>query len=106
QDLAINLNTLYGTGAGIGGVDLEEGKRFKLKGTGGRLTIAPKSWMGGSSRIIITPAGNGVLGTNQLSDMNKVGKTVPTIHGYRSIIKWMLGFQFRDIEVLYVNDQD
>jgi len=105
QDLAINLNKLFGTGAGIGGVDVEEGKRFKLKGTGGRLTIAPKTWMGASSRIIITPAGNGVLGMDQVSNVNKVGKVVDFLHGYRAIVKWMMGFQFRDLEVLYVNDQ-
>lgn len=105
QDFAINVNKLFGTGAGIGGVDIEEGKRVKVKGTGGRLTIAPKTWMGGSSRIIMTPAGNGVLGMNQVSDVNKVGKIVDTLHGYRAIVKWLIGFQYRDLEVLYVNDQ-
>jgi hypothetical protein len=105
QDLAINVNKLFGTGVGIGGVDTEEGKSFKLKGTGGRLIIEPATWMGASRRIIMTHKGNMVLGTNQAGDTNKVGESVKTLHGYRAIIKWMMGFQFRDLETLYVNNQ-
>lgn len=105
QDLAINVNKLFGSGAGIGNVDIEEGRPFKLKGTGGRLTIEPATWMKSSRRIIMTHRGNMVLGTNQAGDTNKVGESVKTLHGYRAIIKWMMGFQFRDLETLYVNDQ-
>jgi hypothetical protein len=105
SDLALNLNSLFGSGVGVGGVDVEEGKSFKLKNTGGRLTVVPHTWMNDSKRIIITHPGNAVLGMNQVGDANKVGKVVEKLHGYDAIVKLMLGFQFRDLENLYVNDQ-
>lgn len=105
SDIAIHHNAKFGTGQGIGGVDIEQGKPFVLKGTGGRLTIVPHTWMVDSRRIMITMPGNAVLGMNQVGDASKVGKIVDTLHGYDAIVKWMIGFQFRDLEVLYVNDQ-
>lgn len=104
-DIAENVNSLFGSGKGIGGVDVEEGREFILKNTGGRLRIKPCTWMVDSRRIIITKPGNAVVGLNQASDSQKVGKMVDTLHGYRAIVKFMMGFQFRDLEVLYVNDQ-
>ncbi|PRY90590.1 hypothetical protein [Mongoliibacter ruber] len=105
EDLAINVNKLFGTGQGIAKSDIEEGKEFILKGTGGRLTIKPVTWMKDSRRIIMTHKGNMILGMNQVSDANKVGKIVENLHGYEAIVKYMIGFQFRDLENLYVNDQ-
>jgi hypothetical protein len=105
EDLAVNVNKLFGTGQGIGGNDIEEGKDFILKGTGGRLTIKPVTWMKDSRRIIMTHDGNLVLGMNQVGDANKVGKLVDNLHGYEAIVKFMIGCQFRDLENLYVNDQ-
>lgn len=105
QDLAENINTLFGSGKGIGGVDIEEGNSFIMKNTGGRLKIVPHTWMGSSRRVIITHPGNAVLGLNAASDSQKVGKVVETLHGYRAIVKFILAFQFRDLENLYVNDQ-
>ncbi len=105
QDLAINVNKLFGSGVGIGAMDVEEGKEFTLKGTGGRLKIKACTWMKDSRRIIISHPGNLIVGMNQVSDVNKVGKMVDTLHGYRAIVKWMIGCQFRDLENLYVNDQ-
>lgn len=105
QDLAENINTLFGSGKGIGGVDVEEGNSFIMKNTGGRLRIVPHTWMGTSRRVIITHAGNAVLGLNQASDSQKVGKMVDTLHGYDAIVKFIMSFQFRDLENLYVNDQ-
>jgi len=106
QDLAENINTLFGSGKGIGGVDIEEGNSFIMKNTGGRLKIVPHTWMGSSRRVIMTHPGNAVLGLNAASDSQKVGKVVETLHGYRAIVKFILAFQFRDLENLYVNDQD
>jgi hypothetical protein len=105
QDLAENINTLFGSGKGIGGVDIEEGNSFIMKNTGGRLRIVPHTWMGSSRRVIMTHPGNAVLGLNAASDSQKVGKVVETLHGYRAIVKFILAFQFRDLENLYVNDQ-
>jgi hypothetical protein len=105
SDIALAQNTKFGTGQGIGGVDIEQGRPFIVKGTGGRLTVVPHTWMLDSRRIMITMPGNAVLGMNQVGDASKVGKIVDTLHGYVAIVKWMIGFQFRDLEVLYVNDQ-
>lgn len=105
SDIALAQNKKFGTGQGIGGVDIEQGKPFIVKGTGGRLTLVPHTWMLDSRRLIITLPGNAVLGMNQVGDASKVGKIVDTLHGYDAIVKWMIGFQFRDLEVLYVNDQ-
>lgn len=106
QDLAENINTKFGSGKGIGGVDIEEGKSFIMKNTGGRLKIVPHTWMGASRRVIITHPGNAVLGLNAASDSQKVGKVVENIHGFEAIVKFILAFQFRDLANLYVNDQD
>jgi len=105
EDLAENVNTLFGSGKGIGGVDIEEGSSFYLKNTNRRLLVKPVTWMGASRRIIMAPANNLVLGLDQVSDASKVGKMVDTLHGYKSIVKFILGFQFRNLEELYVNDQ-
>lgn len=105
EDISIRSNTLFGSGKGISGVDIEEGRPFAMKGTSGRLIIKPRTWMRGSRRVIITHPGNLIVGMNQISDANKVGKLVETLHGFRAIVKWMIGAQFRDIANLYVNDQ-
>lgn len=105
QDLATNVNKEFGSGQGIGNADIEEGKSFLLKNTGGRLTVKPCIWMKDSRRIIMTEKKNMVVGTNQVSDFNKIGKLVEHLHGYRSIVKFMLTFQIADLETLYVNDQ-
>lgn len=106
QDIATQQNLKFGSGVSIAGVDVEEGKPFFLRNSNKRNLIMPVTWMGGSRRLITTMKGNLVLGLNQVSDSNKVGKLVETLHGYRAIVKWMIGCQFRDLEVLYVNDQD
>lgn len=63
------------------------------------------SWMGSSSRLIATQKDNLVFGTNMESDMNKVAKTIETLHGTKSVVKWTQGCQLADLETLYVNDQ-
>lgn len=105
EDLVVNQNKLFGTGQGISGSDIEEGQAFKLKGTAGRLTVKPVTWMKDSRRIIMTQPGNLILGMNQVTDANKVGKLVHTLHGFRAIVKWVICTQFRDLETLYINDQ-
>lgn len=105
QDIATQQNLKFGSGVSIAGVDIEEGKPFYLRNTNKRNLIKPVSWMADSRRLITTLPGNLVIGLNQVSDSNKVGEVVKTLHGYRAIVKWMLGCQFRDLEALYVNDQ-
>jgi hypothetical protein len=103
MDIATQQNLKFGSGKGISGIDIEGHKPFTLRNT--RLEIKPVTWMRASRRIIMTLPGNLIVGMDQLSDANKVGKVVDTLHGYRAIVKFMLGCQFRDLECLYVNDQ-
>lgn len=67
--------------------------------------IQPATWMGTSGRVIATVDGNLVMGTNQLEDGNKIGKLIPTLHGYDAIIKMITGYQIADLEYLVVNNQ-
>lgn len=96
--------TRYGEGNSIASGVMDTEKLF-LFGSSRRCEIRPCTWMGDSQRIILTIADNFLMGTNQLSDMNSIGKTVDTLHGFKAICKFLIGFQFADLEVLFVNDQ-
>jgi hypothetical protein len=67
--------------------------------------IKRATWMGTSSRLIATQKNNFVFGTNVESNMNTVAKTIETLHGSRSVVKWLQGCEIADLETLYVNDQ-
>ena len=74
------------------------GKKWKIK-------MGGASYLGTSGRVIFNNQGkNLVFGTNIESDMNSIGKMVPTIHGMKSVVKWTQSCEFSDLEVLYVND--
>ena len=105
QDIVERINSRFGSGMGIGNADIEEGKPFVLKNTGGRLKIQPVTWMKDSRRIIMAPAGNMTLGYDLESDTNSFGKIVENLHGFTTIAKWIMDFNFSDLETLYVNDQ-
>lgn len=101
-------NTRFGTGNAVSGNDLEEVNKYGgvfLKESNRKCLIKPVTWMGTSGRVIQTFKDNLIVGMDQLSDTNKIGKTVETLHGYNSVVKFMLGFQIQDLECLYVNDQ-
>jgi hypothetical protein len=68
-------------------------------------TIEQCTWMGTSGRVIATQKDNLVFGCNLESDMNKVGKSIETLHGTKSVVKWIQGCEIADLETLYVNDQ-
>lgn len=105
EDYIEDYNSRHGSGKGNSGNDLEEGAATYLKRSNKRCKIKPATWMGDSRRIIITKPGNIKVGTNQLSDLNGVKKVVETLHGYDSILKFMLTSNIADLEVLHVNDQ-
>lgn len=105
EDIAQHQNTKFGSGKGIANADVEEGQPFYLKNTNKRLMVVPSVWMGTSRRIIISPAKNLTFGTDQLSNLNSIGKVVETLHGYDTITKFTLAFQIRDLERVSVNDQ-
>lgn len=68
-------------------------------------SVEMATWMGSSNRLIATQRENLVFGCNMESDMNKVSKTVETLHGSDSVVKWVMGCEISDLETLYVNDQ-
>lgn len=68
-------------------------------------TIVPCSWMGTSGRLIATQKDNLVFGCKMEADAGKVAKTIETLHGYKSVVKWYQGCEIADLETLYVNDQ-
>lgn len=105
EDIAQHQNTLFGSGKGIANADVEEGVPFYLKNTNKRLLVMPSLWMGTSRRIIISTKKNLTFGTDQVSNLNSIGKVVETLHGYNTVSKFTLAFQIRDLEPLSVNNQ-
>lgn len=99
-----DYDTRYGKGAGIASY-IEDETTVYLKGSRKRCEIRPCTWMGNSQRIICTLFDNFLMGTSDLSDMNKIGKTIDTLHGFKAICKFLFCFNFADLEVLKVNDQ-
>lgn len=63
------------------------------------------SWMNSSSRLIATQKANLVFGCNMEADSLKPAKTIETLHGTKSVVKWYQGCEIADLETLYVNDQ-
>jgi hypothetical protein len=78
----------------------------QIYGSGGKWMLKPRSWMSGSNRIFATLKGNLVMGTDQTSAFSSIGNIVPFLHGFYTIMKVILAFQFKDLEVLFVNDQE
>jgi hypothetical protein len=70
----------------------------------GKCFLRPAIWMGNSGRIMVTPKANVMMATDRLSDLNQV-RSVADVWTIRAGIALTLGFQFRDLEVLQVNDQ-
>ncbi|WP_028665927.1 hypothetical protein [Runella zeae] len=70
-----------------------------------RAQIIPCNWMGASQRVIVTLDNNLVMGTNSLDNLGVWGNRVPMLHGYKTIMKFTLAFQFDDLRYLIVNDQ-
>lgn len=76
--------------------------------SGKKWQFIARTWMNSSQRIIFETrvGGKGTLtmGINKLDDTNNI-KTVPNLHGYDAIAKFILCFQFGDPDSLLVNDQ-
>lgn len=99
-----DYDTRYGKGAGIASY-IEDETVVWLKGSRKKCEIRPCTWMGDSQRIICTREDNFLMGTNDLSDTNKIGKMIDTLHGFKAICKYLLCFNFGDLEIVKVNDQ-
>lgn len=75
-----------------------------LPETGKKNLVKPVTWMNGSRRLICTPAENLIMGTDLLSDLNDI-KVVEDVYTLKTGIKFVLGWQIRDLEALKVGDQ-
>jgi hypothetical protein len=69
----------------------------------GNAVLKPVTWMSGSQRIVITPQTNMLVGTDLLSDGNKI-LTNAKLYGLEAGILMAIGFQIEDLEPLAVND--
>ncbi|QCR23086.1 hypothetical protein [Pontibacter sp. SGAir0037] len=74
-----------------------------LRHSAGKCLIKPVTWMGSSGRVIITPKENMIMGTDLLGDANKIN-TVPDVWTLKAGIAMAVGFQFRDLSAMRVND--
>lgn len=104
ENYRADYDTRYGKGNSIAD-NTEDMPVIYLKGTQQRVRLKECSWMGVSQRVIYTFDQNLVMATNQLDAANSIGKMIPTLHGYKAIMKYLIGFQIQDLEVLYVNDK-
>lgn len=85
------------------GKDSGDGKMY-VWGSGKKWEVRECSWMGSSQRIIMTQFDNMIIGTN-IAATPGITKTVETLHGYKSVAKFLIGSEIADLENLYVNDQ-
>ena len=69
-----------------------------------KVVIVPCSWMGASQRVIATPKENLLLGTDRVSDLNKIN-TFQKLRTLEAGIDFMIGTQIRDTLAMRVNDQ-
>lgn len=70
-----------------------------------RAEIIPCNWMGTSQRVIVAIDSNLVMGTNSIDSLGVWGNRVDTLHGYKTVMKFTLAFEFDDLRYLIVNDQ-
>lgn len=75
-----------------------------LPETGRKCEIVPATWMNGSRRLICTPKENLIMGTDLLSDFNDIS-VVPGVYTLATGIKFVIGWQIRDLSALKVGDQ-
>jgi hypothetical protein len=85
------------------GKDSGDGKMY-VWGSGKKWEVRECTWMGSSQRIIMTQFDNMIVGTN-IAQTPGITKTVETLHGYKSVAKFLIGSEIADLENLYVNDQ-
>jgi len=82
--------------------DLATGNIYLSK-TNRKCQILPATWMGTSGRLICTPKENLLIGTDQVSDMNKIN-TFQKLRTLEAGIDFVLGTQIRDLSAMVVNN--
>lgn len=104
ENYKTDYDTRYGKGNGFYD-NTEDRPVIYLKGTSNKVELRPCTWMGASGRVIYTLDKNLCMATDQEGAVNSIGKMIPTLHGFKAIMKYLMGFQIQDLEVLYVNDK-
>jgi hypothetical protein len=91
-------------GNSVASATMGNGRKY-VYGTNNRWELKPCSWIPGQRIIVNLENRNLVAGTTITGTSARIGKVVETVHGYKTSAKFLLGFQIRDLECLYVNDQ-
>lgn len=78
-------------------------QQLVIRHSEGNAVLKPVTWMAGSERIVITPQSNMLVGTDLLSDGQKI-LTDPKLYSLEAGILMAIGFQIEDLEPLAVND--
>ncbi len=78
--------------------------KTSLRGSGTLLNMHPVSWMGGSSRIIITPKSNIVMGADAIEGDLAHANIVQQMWGFDMGIAAAMGFQFRYPGLIFCNE--
>jgi hypothetical protein len=83
--------------------ELNKDGTYTIDNTGGKVDIRPATWMGTSQRLIATPKENLLLGTDLLSDLNKIN-TKENIYTLDTGIVGKIGVQIRDLAAMRVSE--
>lgn len=86
-----------------GGVYDMEYIRKKLDGFQ-NIELVPAGWLNNSQRVILTPMENLVMGTDLISDLNKI-EMVKDIRTLKLAIHFILCYEIADLESIWVSDQ-
>lgn len=83
-----------------------DGRKY-IYGSNKKWEVVPVTWLENSNRVIVdVQRANLRVGTTIVGSAGpSIGKIVPTVHGYLTSAKWLLGFEIADLEPLYLNDQ-
>jgi hypothetical protein len=68
------------------------------------IEIVKAGWLNSSQRVILTPMENLVMGTDLLSDTNKID-IIPDIRALKMALQFVLCYQIADLESIWVSDQ-
>lgn len=84
-------------------VEMNDDGTYTIDNTARKVIIKPVTWMGTSARLIATPKENLLLGTDLLSDMNKIN-TKENLYTLDAGIVGKLGVEIRDLAAMRVSD--
>ncbi len=77
---------------------------FLLPGTDGKCKVLAVDWLAGKKRKICSLPNNLTVGTNKLSDMNKLFSKVEH-YGIETSLTYLFGTEICDLESVVINDQ-